>query len=309
MNIRATIACGPTCWGVDDASWPNLPVWERVLDETAEAGLGGLELGPYGYFPLDLEITGKALADRGLCIVAGTIFADLVSPANREALLHQADEICDFITALPQPETHAGQRYSAPYLTVMDFGHPERDVTAGHSDHAPRLDDGQWAGMLGNIRAIAELARDRYAVRATIHPHAGGYIEFADDIARLVRDIDADTAGLCLDTGHLTYAGMDPAAVLERYWDRVDYIHFKDIDFDVYGQVMSRPMLFFEACANGVMCPIGHGGIDYDAIHDLLSRKGYGGYITIEQDRDPSDAGATLGDLIASRDFLRQSGF
>ena len=53
MTLPVTITCAPCCWGVDDVSNPHLPHWERVLDEAAEAGFGGLELGPYGYMPLD----------------------------------------------------------------------------------------------------------------------------------------------------------------------------------------------------------------------------------------------------------------
>lgn len=306
---RITITCAPCCWGVDDVRNPHLPAWEKVLDEAAEAGFGGLELGPYGYMPLDVERVGAALGERGLSIVAGTIFDDLVSPSNRGNLLRQTDEICAFITALPKPAAHDGQRFAAPYLTVMDGGHDERDYAAGHSDRAPRLDDAAWAGMINNIRAIAERARDRHGVRATIHPHAGGYIEFADELARLAADIGTETAGLCLDTGHLAYAGMDPVATLGRYRDRLDYIHFKDIDPIVFDRIMGERIRFFEACAEGVMCPIGRGSIDYAAIRGLLGELGYGGYITIEQERDPRNSGGVLADLAASRNFLRDTGF
>lgn len=304
-----TITCAPCCWGVDDVKNPHLPAWEKVLDEAAQAGFGGLELGPYGYMPLDVARVGDALAKRGLSIVAGTIFDDLVSPANRENLLRQTDEICAFITALPRPPGHEGQRYGAPYLTVMDWGHDERDFAAGHSDRAPRLSDAAWEGMMANIRAIADLARRKYDVRATIHPHAGGYIEFEDELARLAEDIGPETAGLCLDTGHLAYAGMDPVATLRRYADRLDYIHFKDIDPAIFADVMCRRIRFFEACGLGVMCPIGRGNIDYPGARALLSELGYGGYITIEQERDPRNSGGVLADLAASRAFLRQTGF
>lgn len=309
MTNPITITCAPCCWGVDDVRNPHLPAWEKVLDEAEAAGFGGLELGPYGYMPLDVEQVGAALRERGLSIVAGTIFDDLVSPANRESLLRQTDEICAFITALPRPVSQEGQRYPAPYLTVMDWGHDERDYAAGHSDRAPRLGEAAWEGMMRNIRAIAELARDRYGVRATIHPHAGGYIEFEDELDRLAADIGPETAGLCLDTGHLAYAGMDPVTTLRRYADRLDYIHFKDIDPAVFARVMTERIRFFEACAQGVMCPIGRGDIDYPAIRTLLSELGYGGYITIEQERDPRNAGGVLADLAASRSFLRQTGF
>lgn len=309
MTNPITITCAPCCWGVDDVSNPHLPAWEKVLDEAAQAGFGGLELGPYGYMPLDADRVCASLRDRGLSIVAGTIFDDLVSPENRDNLLRQTNEICAFITALPKPRTYPGQRFKAPYLTVMDWGHDERDFAAGHSDRAPRLGDAAWSDMMDNIRAIATLARDRYGVRATIHPHAGGYIEFADELERLAADIGAETAGLCLDTGHLAYAGMDPVGTLRRYWDRVDYIHFKDIDPWVFEEIMGQRIRFFDACAKGVMCPIGRGQIDYAAIRALLTEKGYGGYITIEQERDPCNAGSILDDLASSRTFLRNSGF
>ncbi|MGO7845419.1 hypothetical protein ACC698_38920, partial [Rhizobium johnstonii] len=45
--------------------------------------------------------------------------------------------------------------FRTPYLTVMDWGNDERDYAAGHSDHAPRLDEKAWTGMVANITAIA----------------------------------------------------------------------------------------------------------------------------------------------------------
>ncbi len=304
-----SIATAPCCWGVDDVRNPDLPPWERVFDEAAAAGYKGLELGPCGYVPLDLERVSAALDERGLSIVAGTIFDDLVSPSNRENLLRQTEEICGFITSLPPVARSEGQRFPAPYLTVMDWGHDERDYAAGHSETALRLDEAAWAGMIANIEAIANLARSRHGVRAVIHPHAGGYIEFADEIRRLSHDVPQETAGLCLDTGHIFYAGMDPARTLEQYADWLDYIHFKDIDLRVVSNVMGRRIRFFEACAEGVMCPIGRGVIDYPAIRSLLSRIGYQGFITVEQERDPRNADGSLADVKASRDYLSSVGF
>lgn len=309
MGNPIVITTAPCCWGVDDVKNPHLPNWEKVLDEAKLAGFAGLELGPYGYLPLDLPRVAKALEMRGLKIVAGTIFDDLVTPANRNALLRQTHEICRLISALPTPERYPGQRYEAPYLTVMDWGHDERDYSAGHSERAPRLSSLAWQGMITNIRAIAELARDNYGVRAVIHPHAGGYIEFADEIAKVVDDIPINVAGLCLDTGHMAFSGMDPIETLRKYWDRVDYIHFKDINADVFQKVMAKRIRFFDACAEGVMCPIGRGSIDYAGVRTLLSELGYGGYITVEQERDPKNSGSILNDLAESRSFLNEIGF
>jgi inosose dehydratase len=306
--VGITITTAPCCWGVDDVANPNLPQWELVLDEVAAAGYGGLELGPYGYVPLDLPRVAEALRARGLFIVAGTIFDDLVSPGSRDSLLRQTDEICALVSKLPQPAKAPAQRFATPYLTVMDWGHDERDYAAGHFDRAPRLSDAAWDGMVANIRAIAQRAA-AHGVRAVIHPHAGGYIEFADEVERIARDVPASEAGLCLDTGHCHYSGMDPVASLERYADRLDYIHFKDIDRPVFDRIMGERIRFFEACGQGVMCPIGRGVIDYPAIRRLLDRIGYAGFITVEQERDPRNACGSLADVKASRDYLHRVGF
>ncbi|MBP2234119.1 inosose dehydratase [Sinorhizobium kostiense] len=307
--MTITITTAPCCWGVDDVRNPNLPAWERVFDEAAAAGYGGLELGPYGYVPLGSERVVTALDERKLSIVAGTIFDDLVSPENHANLLRQTDEICAVVTRLPQPVEVPGQRFGTPYLTVMDWGHDQRDYAAGHSDRAPRLSDEAWAGMVANIKAIAALARDKYGVRAVIHPHAGGYIEFADEIERIADDVPAELAGFCIDTGHTYYAGMDPVETLKKFADRLDYVHFKDIDETVFRRVLGEKIRFFDACAQGVMCPIGRGVIDYPAVKRALEEIGYHGFITVEQERDPLSVSGSLADVKESRDYLRSVGF
>ncbi|WP_339182501.1 hypothetical protein [Oceanobacillus sp. FSL W7-1293] len=46
------------------------------------------------------------------------------------------------------------------------------------------------------------------------------------------------------------------------------------------------------------MCPIGEGVIDYKEIYWLLTAKlKYEGFITIEQERDPRNAGSSLADV------------
>lgn len=303
------ISTAPCCWGVDDVKNPFLPPWQRVLEEAAEAGYRGIELGPYGYLPLDAEVVKPVLIERRLEVVAGTIFDDLASPDNLPALLRQTHEICALLKQLPPISKEPGQHHAGPYLVIMDWGHEERDYAAGHSERAPRLSDAEWEAMIANIRAICEIAWKEYTIWPVIHPHAGGYIEFADELARLVDDIPNELAGLCLDTGHLYYAGMDPVATLRTYAHRLDYIHFKDIDQSVFDQIMNERIKFFDACARGVMCPIGRGVIDYQALRSLIFEMGYEGYITVEQERDPRNADGSLEDVAASRTFLAAAGF
>lgn len=307
MSIN--ISGAPCCWGVDDPKNPYLPPWEKVVQEASQAGYKGIELGPYGYIPMDVNRVKEELSNNDLTIIAGTIFDDLVSENNLDSLLNQVDDICSLITKLPQSSYEKGKRFSPPYLVIIDWGHDERDYHAGHPDRAERLSAHEWNNMMRHIRLLSERAWRQYGVRPVIHPHAGGYIEFEDEIKKLIEDIPYETAGLCLDTGHLYYSKMNPIQWLRDFSDRIDYIHFKDIDLQMYHQVMDERIRFFDACAKGVMCPIGQGIIDYDSIHQLLKEIDYHGYITIEQERDPRNADTSLRDVKQSVDYLKSIGF
>jgi inosose dehydratase len=307
MSIK--IGIGPCCWGVDDSKNPYLPNWRLVLKEAAEAGYKGIELGPYGYLPLDIDVVKEELTRNDLTVIVGTIFDDLVSPENKDNLLKMTDDICKLIRELPRASKAESQHFQTPYLTIMDFGHKERSMLAGHYDRAPRLSKDRWNGMIENIKEISKIAWEKYGVRPVIHPHAGGYIEFEDEIKQVLEDIPYGVAGLCLDTGHLYYSGMDPVSWIRDNAERLDYIHFKDIDKDIYNKVMAMEIDFFDACAKGVMCPIGKGIINYSGINALLKEINYQGWITIEQERDPRNSGTSLQDVSQSYKYLKSVGY
>lgn len=84
--------CGaPCCWGVDDPKNPYLPPWTLVLEEAGLAGYSAIELGPYGYMPIDALAVSAELQKNGIAIVAGTIFHDLLDPANQANVLKAVD--------------------------------------------------------------------------------------------------------------------------------------------------------------------------------------------------------------------------
>ena len=254
------------------------------------------------------DYVGQEKVKDNLSIVAGPVFDDCLSDENYEKILKQVDGICSLITKLPPLPREDGQRWPTPYLTVMDWGHDERDFNAGHSDRAPRMNDEEWAAFVKNVRAVCDRANS-WGVRPVIHPHAGTYIEFADEIERITNDIPYEVCGLCLDTGHLYYSGMDPVEYLKKYQDKLDYVHFKDVDQKVYEEGLGEKIRFFDGCGKGAMCPIGAGALDYPAIKAALEEIGYSGYITIEQERDPRNSDTSLRDVKRSVDYLKSVGY
>lgn len=295
--------------GVEDPGNPDNPPWRGVLKELSRAGYQGLELGPYGYLPTDAAVLTSALEELNLHIVAGTLYDNLSGTGDFSALEEKTRKICSLISQLPQAEKLEGQRFAPPYLVIIDEVNPRRSIHAGHSDTAPRLSVDEWDKMMERIRRIGRISREEFGVRSAVHPHAGGFLEFSDETENFLHDVSDDSAGLCLDTGHLDYSGMDPAVWLEKCAARLDYLHFKDINPHVYETVIPRHIDFFEAAAEGVMCPIGQGRIDYEGIGKVLAQINYQGWITLEQERDPRRAGTTFADICESRRYLENRGF
>jgi inosose dehydratase len=276
-----TLATGPVSWGVDFADSPGNPPWERVLDEIAESPVSALELGPVGYLPEDPDTLRAALRMRGLTAVGSCVFENLHDPASRKDVMSVAERACQAIAA-------AG----GSVVVLIDRPSQERAATAGRHDDAPRLPAAQLASMLKTIESVASLAED-HGLRPTIHPHAGGYIEFLDEIERLLEETQL---ALCLDTGHLAYAGIVPADAITRFGSRLEHLHLKDIDGAVLERVRAHRLGFWDAVAANIFCPVGEGIADFPAVWAALRQCRYRGYATLEQDRE-ANSGAPAEDL------------
>jgi inosose dehydratase len=270
------LATGPVSWGVDFAGVPANPPWNEVLDGIAEAGFGWLELGPLGYLPAD---PAAALEARGLRLSGGFVFEPLHDPAQRDHLLEVASRTAATVAA-------AGGRY----LVIIDLVDPVRAVTAGRAEAAPRLSPAQRRLLHAGIDAVAEIAAE-HGLRALVHPHAGTHVEFLDEIEPVVERVE-----LCLDTGHLAYAGLDAATLYERWADRVVCLHLKDLD------PARLAGGYWAAVRRGAFRPLGEGAVDFDRLFAALAAHGFAGWATIEQDRTPG--GAPVADLVASRRFV-----
>lgn len=292
-----TIANGPVSWGVIfEGDETNIP-WQRYLDEVAAAGFSATELGPVGYMPEDPGELGDALASRGLVLVGGYIFDALHDPGAIERLAAHTHRTCRVLAA-------QGARH---YVLIDDLP-PERANTAGRSAAAPRLSPERWKGFMATVTEVSKIARDDYGLLPVIHPHMGGYLEFSDEIDAALADLPEDLVGLCLDTGHQAYAGMDPIALYERLAPRVRYFHFKNIDAERHRQAVARELDLFAAIASEVFCPLGSGAVDFARLTQSLAERGYDGYATIEQDSDPRSGGRPQDDAAASLAYLRRIG-
>jgi inosose dehydratase len=270
------IGNAPLSWGVFEGDAATNPPWARVLDEIVEAGYRRLELGPIGFLPENLDALRDALTQRGLSLTAGFVYEHMHDPALRAVVTRNTRRAGRILSAL-----------GARYLVVIDRMTAERQVTAGRTQRAERLSSDDWAGMVETIATIARIAAEEFGLRPVLHPHCGTHVEFADEIERALADLPHETLGLCIDTAHSAVAGMQAADLVDRYAERVEYLHFKDVDATALQRMHDEDLEFDAALGIGLFCPVGEGIVNWSALRASLDRIGFAGAATIEQDPDP----------------------
>jgi inosose dehydratase len=275
--MQISIGNAPCSWGVEFANDPRNPHWTKVLDETKEAGYAGIELGPVGFMPEDPEILGPALSARGLALIGGVVFSPFHDPARWDEVQDCSARTCRVL------KTHGANQ-----IVLIDSISPRRASTAGRSEEGERLTGRDLTAFIERLRTIAKMATEEFGLAASIHAHAGGYVEFEDELESILDHIDPKILSVCLDTGHSIYAGFDPVALYLRHADRISYLHFKDIDPVVKKRVIEQRIGFYDACALGLFCNLGCGAVDFTALRKAMENNGFSGWVTVEQDCDPT---------------------
>jgi len=297
MPVAYRLANAPCSWGVDFADRPENPAWTKVLDEAAAAGFSAIDLGPVGYFPTDPSQLKDELAKRNLVLSAGGLFDPLTDPRAFDRVVDKTRRTCAILKDL-----------GAPRLVIIDCVSDERGKYAGRSGDAPRLSADEWKAMMGRIVELAKIAGNDYGVKSYLHAHAGCYVEYEDELDRAMSDLPDDLVGLCVDTGHSAYAGIDPIGLIRRYGSRIGHMHLKNIDRQVHAACIADGTGFFDAIARGIFCPLGKGVVDFVAVRDALAAIDYRGMAVVEQDVDPTGDASPLSNARESFDYLASIG-
>ena len=292
------IGNAPCSWGVEFAGDPRNPPWRQVLSDCAAAGYEGIELGPVGFMPEDPGVLGEALSAEGLTLIGGVVFRPFHDAGQWDDVLDAAKRTCRALCA-----------HGAKNLVLIDSISSRRAPTAGRPDEAERLDDAEWAAFRDRIATVARMGAEEYGLTASIHAHAGGFMDFEPELEQLLDETDSGTLKICLDTGHHLYAGYDPVAFMRRHMNRISYLHFKDIDPDIKARVVAERTGFYEACGQGIFCNLGRGAVDFAALRQLLVDAAFDGWCTVEQDCDPTLDVRPIEDARANRAFLESLGF
>jgi inosose dehydratase len=252
----------------------------RMLDELAETGYTGTELGDWGYMPTDPVALRGELSRRGLVMLGAFVPVALKESSALADGIARAVKVARLLAAVAtQP---------APYLVLADENGTvaERTQRAGRVTQSDGLSPAQWQQFATGAEAVARAVHAETGLKTVFHHHCAGYVETQDEIARLLELTDAKTLGLVFDTGHYTYGsgGADAVAALDRFRDRVWYIHLKDCHPGVAAEARAKGWDYFQALRHGIFCELGKGSVDFPRVLRRLAEWNYQGYLLVEQD-------------------------
>src|ERR1700728_1842616 len=256
MSIR--LGANPIIWSNDDMRELGAETsLETCLEQARRIGFEGMELGHK--FPRDPARLAAVLDRFGLSCVSGWYSAELLARDARAEL------------QCLRPHLKLLKAVGSSTLVLAEVSgavHGERERPLSSR---PRLKAGEWREF---GQRVTELARMTAAegIRLAYHHHMGTVVQNGEDIDALM-DATGAAAGLLLDTGHASFAGVDPVSLAQRYAERIVHVHAKDVRAAVRAGVFTVP---------------GDGCVNFAEVFRAL--RGYRGWVVLEAEQDPAMA-------------------
>lgn len=275
---KVKLGMAPIGWTNDDM--PDLGAentFEQCVSEMALAGYTGSEIG--NKYPKDPAVLKHMLDVRGISI-CNAWFSSLLTSEPYEVTIRNFIAHRDKLNFLGAKVIGASEQGNSIQgkLDVPILG-----------DQKPVYTPEQWDIVCKGFNEMGKLAREK-DMYFTVHHHMGTGVQTVEEIDYLMDHTDPELVYLLFDSGHLSFAGIDPIPVLKKYIHRIKHVHLKDLRMNVYAEVVKQNMSFLDAVRAGVFTVPGDGDVDFTSIFNVLEEGGYEGYVVVEAEQDPAKA-------------------
>lgn len=272
-NIK--LGCAPIAWTNDDM--PELGAensFEQCISEMALSGYEGTEIG--NKYPSDPEELKSYLEPRNLD-VASAWFSAYITTEDFDKVKSDFIEHRDFLHSM-----------GARVIVVSEQGYSiQGQMDTPLFDSKPILNAEEWKRFIEGLEKLGELANEKN-MKVVYHHHMGTTVQTTEEIEKLMVDTDPKKVSLLYDTGHLMCSGEDPLYILEKYFNRIKHVHFKDVRKSIRDDIMSGKESFLSGVKKGMFTVPGDGCIDFKPIMKFLTDHDYNGWIVVEAEQDPS---------------------
>lgn len=272
---KVSLGIAPIGWTNDDM--PDLGkenTFEQTVSEMALAGFQGSEVG--SHYPTDPAVLKKALNLRGLTICNQWFSSFLISRPYEEtekAFIKQ----CDFLRQVGSKCIGVSEQ---SYSIQGMLDHPIQEGKY-------IMDDEEWNLLTEGLNKLGRIAKEKGMVLA-FHHHMGTVVQTEEEIDRFMESVDSELVFLLFDSGHLSFAGIDPEKILRKYVKRVRHVHLKDLRKAVVEQSRNEKWSFLKGVRAGTFTVPGDGDVDFSPIFRILEEADYEGWIVVEAEQDPA---------------------
>jgi len=292
---KVSLGIAPIGWTNDDM--PDLGkenTFEQTVSEMALAGFKGSEVG--SHYPTDPAVLKKALDLRGLTICNQWFSSFLISKPYEETEKEFIKQ-CDFLSQV-----------GAKCIGVSEQSYSIQ----GMLDHPIQegkyvMNDEEWKLLADGLNKLGKIAKEKGMV-LTFHHHMGTVVQTEEEIDRLMESVDPELVFLLFDSGHLSFAGIDPEKVLRRYAGRVRHVHLKDLRKEVVKRSREEKWSFLKGVREGTFTVPGDGDVDFGPIFQILEEADYEGWIVVEAEQDPAVANPLEYAMKARKYIAEQTG-
>ena len=243
--------------GISTIVFRNEALDRGLLQKIKAAGAESVELTDYH--------PGFDYSDAKAISVLRTDLADLGLQLNSfHAHLKYLDPECDLAATSASQREHVIASYRAAIDALAGLGggilvtHDNLIPDADEVDHEERK-----AALADNLAEIAAYARGN-DVRIAVENHGGGFFSLPERLVDLVRGVDGNNVGVCIDTGHRNVCG-DPADALRVVGEHLITVHIHDNHGEQDEHLLPT-----------------HGAIDWNDVIDSLNQIGYSGTFMYE---------------------------
>ena len=149
------------------------------------------------------------------------------------------------------------------------------------------MNDDEWETLTTGLSKLGKVAKEM-DMTLTFHHHMGTVVQTEEEIDRFMDMVDPNYVFLLFDSGHCSYADIDPVKVLGKYIDRTRHIHLKDLRRNVVAEARANKWSFLEGVRKGTFTVPGDGDVDFEPIFQIIQDSGYKGWVVVEAEQDPA---------------------
>jgi len=269
--------------GISAINWVNEDILslgdhftaDQVLSDMSKLGFAGTEY--CRKFPRDAASLKALLAKYSMVMSSQWNSVHFSDSSRKEEELIKYKQRVDFLAEM-----------GCKHVVTCESGNTFEDLTQNKVS-IEDMSEEQWESLIDGLHQAGQYCKDK-GMKLVYHYHGETVIEKPAQIDRLMASTNADLVHLLYDTGHAYYGGYDPLELLNRYYDRIAYIHLKDIRQVQLNELIQSGLRFRTGVQNGVFTVPGDGCIDFAPIIQQLLDRGYDGWIIIEAEQDPGIA-------------------